>query len=194
MSRIIQTEDRHYPSNAKELDILIFPHPTLKTVAQEVTEFNQDLKDLCQNMLKTMYHAPGIGLAAPQIGLSQRIFVLDVDYERKVLGDEDDGPVEIQHLSPQIFINPVITDRQGETTYEEGCLSIPGVHEEVKRSAQVEVRYQDVNGETHTLAADDLRAICIQHELDHLNGILFIEHLSRLKYNFIKKKFMKRKG
>jgi len=141
-----------------------------------------------------MYHAPGIGLAGPQVGKSQRIFVLDVHYERKLIvhpnGDEH---YEFQNLCPQIFINPKITNLKGKTTYQEGCLSVPGIYEDVVRFETCQVEYQDFHGETHSIHADGLLSICIQHENDHLNGIVFIERLSQLKKRFFKTKLLKEK-
>lgn len=203
------TKDHSFPLKAKEVPILIYPHPVLKTVASPVQNFDRALKELCQNMLKTMYHAPGIGLAAPQIGISQRIFVCDVNYNRIRLdgSDEEDEEFaennpdveiaevqktyELKNLNPKIFINPRVVVREGETVYEEGCLSLPGVFDKVTRSKKIELQYEDTEGKTHYENADDLYSICCQHEIDHLDGILFIERLSQLKFEFYKKKFMK---
>lgn len=197
----LKTKDSKYPINSNLMDIVIYPDPVLKTVAQPVTEFNQQLEQTCLDMIKTMYHAPGIGLAAPQVGISKRIFVLDVDYERKKLkenededkDEEDDQEVEIFNLNPQIFINPVLTDFMGKTSYNEGCLSLPGVYDDVERFKTLTITYQDLKGQYQNLKADDLLSICIQHENDHLDGILFIEKLSRLKFDFYKKKLIKNK-
>jgi peptide deformylase len=161
----------NYELKGSELPIHTFPDPVLKKVATEVTEFNQELKELCLNMLYTMYHAPGIGLAAPQIGLSKRIFVMDIDYDREETG-EGSGEYSLSNFNPKIFINPKIREKQGETTYQEGCLSLPGVYEDVKRFEKIVVDYQDTEGNHHSLEADDLLAICIQHENDHLDGIV----------------------
>lgn len=186
----IQTNDPKYPKDAELLNIVLYPDPVLKTLAKPVEIFNDEIKFLCQNMLKTMYNAPGIGLAAPQIGLSHRIFVLDVDYDREAL---ENDTYEIKNLNPIVFINPALEDLEGETTYQEGCLSIPGIFDDVKRAKTLKVKYQDENGNHHSMPADDLLSICIQHENDHLDGVLFIEKLSNLKFNLYKKKMIKEK-
>ena len=184
----------NYKLEGERLPIITYPDPVLSTKATEVTEFTPDLHELVKNMLFTMYNAPGIGLAAPQIGLGKRIFVLDVDYDREVVtnsaGKEE---VRLSGFRPKVFINPIISGTSGTTTYEEGCLSVPGVYEEVKRFESIHVKYQDLNGNTHEMSADDLMSICIQHENDHLDGIVFIERLSNLKKNFYKKKMAKEK-
>jgi peptide deformylase len=185
----------NYELHGDKLPILTYPEPVLSQVAKPVTEFNQELAGLVKDMLFTMYHAPGIGLAAPQIGKGIRLFVLDVDYEREMVtnsaGKEE---VRMSGFNPMVFINPVITGKSGTTTFEEGCLSVPGVYEEVKRFESVHVKYQDLKGEFHEIEADDMLSICIQHENDHLDGIVFIERLSNLKKNFYKKKMIKEKG
>lgn len=184
----------NYKLKGSELPIVTYPDPVLSAKATEVTEFTPDLEKLVENMLFTMYHAPGIGLAAPQVGIGKRLFVLDVDYDRETVtnaaGKEE---VRMSNFNPIVFINPVITGTSGTTTYEEGCLSVPGVYEEVKRHKTIHVKYQNLKGETLELEADDMLAICIQHENDHLDGIVFIERLSNLKKNFYKKKMQKEK-
>lgn len=185
----------NYKLEGEKLPIVTYPDPVLSTKATEVTEFTPDLKELVKNMLFTMYHAPGIGLAAPQIGLGKRIFVLDVDYDREVVTNSAGrDEIRMSNFRPMVLINPVITGTSGTTTYEEGCLSVPGVYEEVKRFESVHVKYQDVDGKSHELEAHDLLAICLQHENDHLDGIVFIERLSNLKKNFYKKKLVKEKA
>ncbi len=183
-----------YKLSGSELPIFTYPDPVLSKVAEPVTVFNKDLEKLVEDMLFTMYHAPGIGLAAPQIGKSIRLFVLDVDYDREVItnssGKEE---VRLSEFNPLVLINPVITGKSGTTTYEEGCLSVPGVYEEVKRYKTVHVKFQDMKGISHEIEADDMLAICIQHENDHLDGVVFIERLSNLKKNFYKKKMVKEK-
>lgn len=184
----------NYKLEGEKLPIFTYPEPVLSKKAVPVTDFTPDLAKLVKNMLFTMYHAPGIGLAAPQVGESIRLFVLDVDYERETItnsaGNEE---VRLSDFNPLVLINPVITGTSGTTTYEEGCLSVPGVYEEVKRHKSVHVRYQDLDGNFHELETDDMLAICIQHENDHLDGIVFIERLSNLKKNFYKKKLIKEK-
>lgn len=185
----------NYKLEGEKLPIVTYPDPVLSTKATEVAEFTPDLKELVKNMLFTMYHAPGIGLAAPQIGLGKRIFVLDVDYDREVVTNSAGrDEIRMSNFRPMVLINPVITGTSGTTTYEEGCLSVPGVYEEVKRFESVHVKYQDVDGKFHELEAHDLLAICLQHENDHLDGIVFIERLSNLKKNFYKKKLVKEKA
>jgi peptide deformylase len=183
-----------YKFEGNDLPILTYPEPILSKVATPVTDFGPDLAKLVKDMLFTMYNAPGIGLAAPQVGVGHRIFVLDVDYDREVVTNSaGEDEIRLSGFRPMVFINPVITGTSGTTTYEEGCLSVPGVYEEVKRHKSVHVKYQDLKGEFHELEADDMLAICIQHENDHLDGIVFIERLSNLKKNFYKKKMVKEK-
>lgn len=182
----------NYTLDGELLNIHTYPDPVLTTVAEEVTEFDSNLKSLCKNMLYTMYHAPGIGLAAPQIGLSKRIFVIDIDYQREETS-EDSGEYTLSDFNPKIFINPKISSKEGEITYQEGCLSLPGIFEDVKRFEKIEVEYQNTDGEIQKISADELLSICIQHENDHLDGIVFIERLSNLKKSFFKKKLIKAK-
>lgn len=185
---------QNYKLKGDELPIVTYPDPVLSTKALPVTEFTPELEKLVENMLFTMYHAPGIGLAAPQVGVGQRIFVLDVDYDREVVTNSSGkDEVRMSNFSPMVFINPVITGTSGTTTYEEGCLSVPGVYEEVKRHKSIHVKYQNIKGEPCEIEADDMLSICIQHENDHLDGIVFIERLSNLKKNFYKKKMVKEK-
>jgi len=185
----------NYELNGEMIPIATYPEPVLSQIARPVTEFNQDLKDLVKNMLFTMYHAPGIGLAAPQVGQSIRLFVLDVDYDRdEVTTASGMEEFRLSGFNPKVFINPVLTGTSGTTTFEEGCLSVPGVYEEVKRFESLHVKYQDLDGNFHELQVDDMLSICIQHENDHLDGILFFERLSNLKKNFYKKKMLKEKG
>lgn len=171
------------------LNIVYYPDKILTTKAQAITSFNSELKELAQNMLCTMYQAPGIGLAAPQINLLQRIFVLDVDFTRE---EKEDETWSYTDLNPQVFINPIITKKEGSSVYEEGCLSIPGVYEKVKRAEKIKLEYQNLQGEKQELEASGLLSTCIQHELDHLDGVLFIDYLSPLKRNFHLKKYLKR--
>lgn len=189
----METVTKDYKFEGKELEIYTYPDPVLTKVAQEVEIFDEDLKLLCKNMLYTMYHAPGIGLAAPQIGLSKRIFVVDVDYAREETS-EDSDEYNYSDFNPKVFINPRIVTKEGETKYQEGCLSLPGVYEDVKRFENIELEYQDTDGNKHTTSADGLLSICIQHENDHLDGIVFIDRLSNLKKNFFKKKLTKAKA
>lgn len=184
-----------YELKGTELPIVTYPEPVLSQVAQPVDKFDKNLEHLVKDMLFTMYHAPGIGLAAPQVGKSIRLFVLDVDYDRETItnaaGKEE---FRLSNFHPMVFINPVITGTSGTTVFEEGCLSVPGVYEEVKRYKSIHVKYQDLKGDFHELEADDMLSICIQHENDHLDGIVFIERLSNLKKQFYKKKMVKEKA
>lgn len=183
----------NYTREGDLIEIRTYPDPVLTSIAAEVTEFNEELKSLCRNMLFTMYDAPGIGLAAPQIGISQRIFVLDVDYKREETS-EDSGEYNLSEFSPKIFINPKIVAKEGQVDFQEGCLSLPEIFEDVRRAESVTVEYMDTDGNQHVLEAEELLSICIQHENDHLDGVVFIERLSMLKRNFIRKKLLKAKN
>lgn len=159
------------------LNILQYPDERLHTVAKPVAEIDDRIKKLTKDMLETMYEARGIGLAATQVNVHERVVVMDLSEEQN---------------EPRIFINPIITHKNGETTYEEGCLSVPGIYDTVTRAEQVTVEAFNEEGEKFTLEADGLLAICIQHELDHLAGKVFVEYLSNLKQNRIKTKLKKR--
>lgn len=176
------------------LPIYTYPEPVLAQVAKPVTKFDKELATLVQNMLYTMYHAPGIGLAAPQVGISIRMFVVDIDFEREEV-TRANGKVEMEftNLNPMVFINPVFTKKSGETIGKEGCLSVPDVYEEISRAEHVVIEYQDLKGEKRTLEADDLLAVCLQHENDHLDGVVLIDRLSPLKKKFFKTKLLKDK-
>jgi peptide deformylase len=163
------------------LPILTAPHPVLKQKAQPVAAVDADVRQLMDDMLETMYDAPGIGLAAPQIGVSKRIIVVDVAPK--------DAPRQ-----PLRMANPeLIWVSDDDSSYEEGCLSVPEHYADVVRPATIRVRYLDENNEMQERAADGLLATCIQHEIDHLDGILFIDHLSALKRNMILRKLLKSK-
>ena len=156
--------------------ILEFPDPRLRTKAQPVTRFDAALGTLIDDMLETMYAAPGIGLAATQVDVHQRVIVID-------LSAEHDQALEL--------VNPEILTREGEASTEEGCLSVPGIFDEVKRASKVRVRAQDRNGQTFERDYEDVLAVCIQHEMDHLDGKLFVDYLSDLKRERIRKKLDK---
>ncbi len=159
--------------------IITIPDPVLREVCAPVETVDDDIRALADDMLETMYDAPGIGLAASQVGLLKRMFVLDVAKE--------DAPKE-----PLVFINPEIVWSSDETSvYQEGCLSIPEYFEDVERPAEVTVRFQNREGADQEMTADGLLSTCIQHELDHLNGRLFIDYLSKLKRDRVVKKFSK---
>ncbi len=150
-------------------EILTVPHPVLKQVSQTVEAVDDDLRALMDDMLETMYDAPGIGLAAVQIGVPKRVIVMD-------LAREGEAP------QPRHFVNPEILWASEETApYEEGCLSVPEIYDEVERPERVKLRYLNYHGEQVEEDAEGLFAVCIQHEMDHLEGVLFIDHLSRLK-------------
>ena len=160
-------------------EILVLPDARLRAVADPIEKIDESVKQLAKDMLDTMYDAPGIGLAAPQIGEMKRIVVMDLAKD----GEKPD---------PIVMINPEILKYSEDTvTTEEGCLSIPEIYYEVERPAEVTVRYTDLDGKTITRDADDRLAICIQHELDHLDGVLYIDYLSRLKRDRVLKKFQK---
>jgi peptide deformylase len=159
--------------------ILSIPDPVLRKVSAPVPVFDKALRILADDMLETMYAAPGIGLAAIQIGVPLRLLVIDLAKEG-------------EPKAPMIMANPEILSQSDERSiYEEGCLSIPEYYEEVERPAQVRLKYQDENGKAHEIEADGLLATCIQHELDHLDGKLFIDYLSKLKRDRVMKKFSK---
>lgn len=184
----------NYKLSGNLLNIHTYPDPVLTKIAEVVKpdEFNAELKELCLNMLYTMYNAPGIGLAAPQVGISKRIFVMDIDYDRD---ETSEGSEEytLSNFEPLIFINPVIKNQEGKIIYQEGCLSLPGIYEDVQRFESITVEYQDTDGNLKSIEADELMAICIQHENDHLDGKVFLDRLSTLKRNFFKKKLTKAK-
>jgi len=162
--------------------ILIIPDSKLRQTAEPVAEVDAEVRALVEDMFETMYKAPGIGLAAPQVGVLRRVVVLDVAKRR----DEEAA------AEPMVLINPEITYASEETAvHEEGCLSIPDFYEEVERPAVVHVKYLDRDGQPATVEADGILAVCIQHEIDHLNGVLFIDHLSRLKRSRVVKRFEK---
>jgi peptide deformylase len=170
------------------LPILTYPDPRLAKKSEPVKEFGPELEKTCADMLETMYDAPGIGLAAPQVNILRQIVVIDIDYD----SSEDEPPV-LTNQNPRVFINAKIVKKEGEILYKEGCLSVPGEYEEVLRSEKVTVEYYDVKGVKHSLEAEGLLAVAIQHELDHLDGRLFIDRLSFVKSRSIKRKIKKEK-
>ena len=159
------------------LDILKYPDPRLHTVAKPVAVVDDAVRTLAADMAQTMYEAPGIGLAATQVDVHQRIIVIDVSDARDDL---------------KVFINPEIVSTSAESkVYEEGCLSVPGIYDEVERPDRVTVKALDLSGQPFTLEADGVLAVCLQHEIDHLNGKVFVQYLSRLKQSRIKSKLSK---
>lgn len=159
--------------------LIILPDPILRQVSTKVEQVNDDIRLLAEDMLATMYDAPGIGLAAIQVGVPRQMLVIDLSKE----GEDK---------RPQIFINPEILSSSDErSTYEEGCLSIPDYYAEVERPARITLRHVDIDGQQQVIEAEGLLATCLQHEIDHLNGVLFIDHISRLKREMVIKKFTK---
>lgn len=159
-----------------QLNILEFPDPRLRRVARPVSEVTDRERRLAADMLETMYAARGIGLAATQVNEDVRLLVLDLSETR------DD---------PKVFINPEIVERAGSQTCEEGCLSVPGIYAEVKRAEQIRVRALGLDGQSFELDADGLLAVCVQHEIDHLDGKVFVDYLSPLKRRMVEKKLKK---
>lgn len=158
------------------LPILHYPDPRLHQSATSVTEFTAELKQLAEDMTETMYAAPGVGLAAPQVNVHQRLIVVDVSEDKNGL---------------MVLVNPQIIAREGEQEYEEGCLSVPGVYSKISRAARVKVKAQDLEGAPFEVEADGLLAVCLQHEIDHLDGKVFVDYLSQLKQNRIRTKLLK---
>lgn len=159
------------------LDILNYPDPRLYTVAKPVATVDSKIQRLIDDMAETMYAAPGIGLAATQVDVHQQIIVIDISESKNKL---------------QVFINPIIKTKSGTQEYEEGCLSVPGIYENVTRAESVVVEALDRDGKPFTIEADGLMAVCIQHEMDHLLGKVFVQYLSPLKQSRIKTKMQKR--
>ncbi|CAD7350162.1 peptide deformylase [Xanthomonas arboricola] len=163
------------------LPILEFPDPRLRTKAVPVDAAeltSPAFQTLLDDMFQTMYEAPGIGLAASQVDVHKRFMVIDVSEEKTL---------------PQVFINPEIVSRQGEQVYQEGCLSVPGIYADVARADAITVRYLDRQGKAQELSTDGLLAVCIQHEMDHLDGKLFVDYLSPLKREMVRKKLAKQR-
>ena len=178
--------------------ILEAPHPALKQVSTPVTAFDDDLRALIADMFETMYDAPGIGLAAVQVGVAQRVLVIDLQEREGDAPDADCDDDDCGHdhrpvkRTPRVFINPEITDPSEDmSVYSEGCLSVPDIYADVERPARVQVRWQDETGAAHEEAMEGLMATCIQHEMDHLEGVLFIDRLSRLKRQIALRKLEK---
>ena len=168
-----------------EREILIWPDPLLKQRSELVTDFGPEIERLAEDMLETMYANDGIGLAAPQVGVFKRLLVLDLH-----AGHDQRPPDE----PPIIVINPEFVSKSGTIIWEEGCLSVPGETGDVTRASEVTVRYQNVHGEEFEIEAEGLLAVALQHENDHLDGVLFVDHLSKLKRDVIKRKMIKLKA
>jgi peptide deformylase len=158
------------------LDILHFPDPRLRNKAKPVTKVDEAIRRLVDDMFETMYQAPGIGLAATQVNVAKQVVVIDLSEDKN---------------QPLCLINPEILEKDGEEKMEEGCLSVPGIYEPVTRAAHIRIRALNRDGESFELEADDLLAVCIQHEMDHLDGKLFVDYLSSLKRQRIRKRLEK---
>jgi peptide deformylase len=177
--RIDRTSSYAYIAAMAVRDILIIPDKRLRLKSESVKTVDKTVRALIDDMFETMYAAPGIGLAAIQIGVPQRVVIMDLA--------KKDEPKQ-----PQVFINPeVVWASDEKATYEEGCLSIPEYYEEVERPRSVKVKYLDLDLKPQELEADGLLATCLQHEIDHINGVLFIDHISKLKRDMVMKKFKK---
>ena len=172
--------------------ILIEPNELLRKKSLVVNEVDKDLQKLMDDMLETMYTAPGIGLAAIQIGVPKRVIVLDIGWRDKSESTNDDKQEE--RKNPMCFVNPeIIIKSKNNSTYEEGCLSVPGQFAEIDRPDKCHLKYLDYYGHPKELVAEGMLATCVQHEMDHLEGILFIDYLSKLKKSMIVKKLVKQK-
>lgn len=179
------------------LEILKYPDPRLREISQPVEKFGADIKKFAQDLIDTMYAENGIGLAAPQVG--EQIRMLSIDTRPRDTGGryEENSLTELEmkvyekFKGPLVIINPEIVGGEGKTKYNEGCLSVPSFYEEVERKNVIELKFQDLDGKTHVIKTDGLLAICIQHEMDHLEGTLFIDHLSFVKSNKIKNEIKK---
>jgi peptide deformylase len=158
-------------------EVLQFPDPRLKRVSAAIDEVSDELRELARDMCDVMYDEPGIGLAAPQVGEAVRLIVVDTEWT-----EED------TERNPLVVVNPVLGDKEGKITWNEGCLSVPDIKADVERAANVTLRGTDLDGNPIEERLEDLRAVCFQHEVDHLDGILFIDHLSRLKRTMYVKK------
>jgi len=158
-------------------EVVQFPDPRLKLVSKPITQITDEIRELAADMIEVMYDEPGIGLAAPQVGASVRMFVIDTEWS-----DEEVG------RNPLVVINPEISERGGRITWDEGCLSVPDYNAIVERDARITLRGLDLEGQPIVEHAEGLRAVCIQHEVDHLDGILFIDRISRLKRGLYVKK------
>lgn len=158
-------------------EVVQFPDPRLKKVSEPIEKVTDEIRELARDMIDVMYDEPGIGLAAPQVGASIRMFVIDTEWS-------DEGG----ERNPSVILNPQISDREGRITWEEGCLSVPDYTATVERDAEITLRGTDLDGNPIEERATGLRAVCIQHEVDHLDGVLFIDRISRLKRSLYVKK------
>lgn len=183
----------------KILPLVIAPDPLLKQISKPVEKIDEALRQFMKDMVNTMYYEHGVGLAAVQVGLLKRILVIDVDYK---IEDHDHhhhhgdcGGIHVTNTNPRYFINPEIIEFSKEcSAYDEGCLSFPGARSEVVRPSKVKVKYLDFNGQEKIEEMEGLLATCIQHEMDHLNGITFVDHISKVKREMILKRMKKIKN
>jgi len=159
-----------------KLEILTYPDARLRQVAKPVTEFNASLRKLSVDMAETMYAAPGIGLAAVQVDIALRLVVMDLSEEKNQL---------------RVLVNPQILKQEGSVCMQEGCLSVPEIYADIDRAEKITLRAQDISGKSFEIEADDLLSVCIQHEIDHLDGKVFVDYLSRMKQDRIRKKLLK---
>ncbi|MBP7844498.1 MAG: peptide deformylase [Proteobacteria bacterium] len=180
------------------LEIIKHPDPLLRRKSEDIDVFDEALRKTLQSMLETMHEAGGIGLAGVQVAFMKRALVIDIGHVDESQDSSSDQEVEREnrrdrkkHSKPEFYLNPEIIKHEGDTEYEEGCLSIPGVYGMVKRSAKVTVKYQDEFGSKKEIEASDLRAIVLQHEIDHLNGVLFFDHLNALSRSILLAKYKK---
>ncbi len=185
-----------------KLKIFTFPDTVLTQKALPISRVEKSYFKVADDMLETMYDAPGIGLAANQVGILERILVIDVDWESEDIPEGMDPPKAAEVIGdkiiinkkPMIVINPEIIYREGSITLEEGCLSVPEYNAEVKRADKIKLQYQDIDGLTKTLSAEGLMSVCIQHEMDHLEGKLFIDRLSSIKKEMARKRLRKERA
>jgi len=184
----------------KILPLIIAPNPLLKQVSQPVAKIDNELRAFMNDMVQTMYSEHGLGLAAVQVGVLKRVLVMDVDYsiDHSAHHHHDHhgcSGVHVKNENPLFFVNPEIIEKSEElSSYNEGCLSFPAAHADVVRPAQVKVKFLDYHGEEKTMEMDGILATCIQHEIDHLNGITFVDHISKLKREVILNKMKKIKA
>ena len=173
-------------------EILTEPNKLLRAKSLTVEKVDEDLQKLINDMLETMYAAPGIGLAAIQVGVPKRVIVLDIEWRNKSESTNDE--IQVVRKNPMCFVNPeIITKSTNNSTYEEGCLSVPGQFAEIERPDKCRIKYLDYYGQSKELTVEGMLATCIQHEMDHLEGILFIDYLSKLKKSMIVQKLTKQK-
>ncbi|MGE4231993.1 MAG: peptide deformylase [Bacteriovoracia bacterium] len=172
------------------LEIRTFPDPILRQKTRPVDKFDANLKKLVDDMFDTMYDAPGVGLAANQVGVSLRVVVMDVDYSVEEDPKDENNRI-YKNKNPLVIINPVLQKKSGKTLFKEGCLSVPGFSEQVERFEKVSIEYQKLDGSKAIIDAEGLLAIAFQHELDHLEGKLYIDRLSEIKRSLIKGKIRK---